>query len=45
MDCSFTPSGEWFVFDEDTGQTIKRGFKTKQRAVAFIALQLWGQPK
>lgn len=44
MDCSFTPSGEWFVFD-DTGQTIKRGFKSKARAVAFIALQLWGQPK
>ena len=45
MDCSFTPKGEWFVFDSETGQTIKRGFPTKARAVGFIALQLWGQPK
>lgn len=42
LNCSFTPSGEWFVFAEDTGETIKTGFRSKSRAVAFIALQLWG---
>lgn len=42
MDCSFTPQGDWFVFDENTGQTLKRGFTTKTKAVTWIARELWG---
>jgi len=45
MNCSFAPDGSWFVFCEETGKTIRKGFKTKQRAIGFIALQLWGAPK
>lgn len=36
MNISFTPEGDWFVFDED-GKTIKRGFKTKDQAAMWIA--------
>lgn len=35
MDASFTPSGDWFVFDQ-TGATIRRGFKTKRMALVWI---------
>lgn len=40
MDCSFTTSGDWFVFDVHTGRTLKTGFKSKTLALAWIALQL-----
>jgi hypothetical protein len=36
-DCSFEPSGSWFVFDQRTGRTVKRGFPSKGRAVGWIA--------
>ena len=39
MDCSFTPDGDWFVFNEATGATIERGFKTKTQAVTWIAMR------
>jgi hypothetical protein len=32
---SFTPAGDWFVFDDD-GRTLKRGFRTKPAALAWI---------
>lgn len=41
MNCSFTPQGEWFVFDEDTGATL-RICKTKTQAVTWMARALWG---
>lgn len=43
MNCSFAPDGTWFVFNENTGATIRKGFPTKQRAVTVIALELWGR--
>lgn len=38
MNCSFTPEGDWFVFDEASSRTLKRGFKTKFFAVQWIRL-------
>lgn len=38
MDCSFTREGSWFVFDTATGKTLKAGFKTKNAAVAWMAI-------
>lgn len=38
MTASFTPEGDWFVFD-NTGRTLKRGFKTKPQAMRWIAEQ------
>lgn len=35
LDCSFTPSGDWFVFDA-TGATLVRGFRTKAQALAWM---------
>jgi hypothetical protein len=32
---SFTPSGDWFIFD-DNGRTLKRGFRCKADALAWI---------
>lgn len=39
MNCSFTARGDWFVFDTD-GRTLKRGFRSKPQAVAWIHKQL-----
>ena len=36
MSVSFTPSGDWFIFDDD-GRTLRRGFRTKPAALAWIA--------
>ena len=33
---SFTPAGDWFIFDE-AGRTLRRGFRTKPAALAWIA--------
>lgn len=35
MDCSFTPQGDWFVFDL-VGKTLVRGFRSKALAVVWI---------
>lgn len=37
MNCSFTPAGDWFVFDEDTGHTLKRWLRTKAEAITWMA--------
>ena len=39
MNCSFTPQGDWFVFDEDTDATLTRGFNTKAQAIGWIVRQ------
>ena len=36
MNVSFTPAGDFFVFDE-SGKTLQRGFRTKAEAWAWIA--------
>ncbi|HEY5008261.1 MAG TPA: hypothetical protein VII42_09665 [Caulobacteraceae bacterium] len=36
MSVGFTPAGDWFVFD-DNGRTLKRGFRRKIDALAWIA--------
>lgn len=35
MNVSFTPRGDFFIFDDD-GKTIKRGFRTKAEAVLWL---------
>jgi hypothetical protein len=37
MQASFTPSGKWFVFDQDTGSTIRRNFPDAKAAFEWIA--------
>lgn len=32
---SFTPRGDWFVFDSQTGKTLRRGFPNKSAAAAW----------
>lgn len=39
MDASFTAQGDWFVFGQD-GRTLKRGFRSKEQAHAWIRAQL-----
>lgn len=39
MNCSFTPAGDWFVFDEATGAALKAGFRSKAAAITWIATQ------
>ena len=34
--CSFEPNGAWFVFDEQTGRTVKRGFASRRQADGWI---------
>lgn len=36
---SFTPSGQWFVFDTTTGETLAKPFKSKLEATH------WGMTK
>jgi hypothetical protein len=36
MSVSFTPRGDWFIFDE-AGRTLKRGFRAKADALTWIA--------
>ena len=36
MSCSFTPDGDWFVFDDTSGETLHRGFKSKAQAISWI---------
>jgi hypothetical protein len=36
MACSFTPQGDWFVFDTETSKTLQRGFKSKVHAVNWM---------
>lgn len=37
MYVSFTPEGDWFVFDED-GKTVNRDFKTRDAAYTWVTL-------
>jgi hypothetical protein len=36
MNASFDPSGKWFVFNESTGQTIRRNLKDAYTAFDWI---------
>lgn len=33
---SFTPEGDWFIFEGETGKTIRRGFRNRMAAINFI---------
>ena len=37
MDCSFQPSGKWFVFSTATGETLKAGLPNKASALVWMA--------
>lgn len=37
MHASFTPAGDWFVFDAASGRTLQRGFRSKGQAQRWIA--------
>lgn len=37
---SFTPDDDWFVFAADTGKTIRRGFRSRVSAEAWIGREL-----
>jgi hypothetical protein len=36
VNISFTPEHDWFVFNTNTGETIKGGFKSKSAAVSWV---------
>jgi hypothetical protein len=37
MNCSFQPSGKWFIFDTSTGETLKKDLPTKASALVWMA--------
>lgn len=39
MNTSFTPAGTWFVFDAETGATLKTGLRDKTAAIYWIVRQ------
>lgn len=45
MNVSFTPDGDYFVFSEETGETLKRAFRKKVHALSWINRQLFGGDK
>jgi hypothetical protein len=40
MKTNFTPDGDWFVFNPETGATIRRGLRSKLNAKRWIAREL-----
>lgn len=42
---SFTPDGSWFVFHEDTGATIAKGFKSRRLAETWVSRELGFAPQ
>ena len=40
MSISFAHEGDWFVFDEQSGQTVERGFRSKDAASIWIIKRL-----
>jgi hypothetical protein len=39
LNASFAPNGTWFAFEESTGRTIRRNFRTAQQAFDWIHQQ------